>query len=130
MTKRIKGISWKNTAAVAGTSLVALALVDTAWQWKGSGSGVSPHISGNSAPAFLMVGIIIGMLLGIGMAFAYFIWKEKKINSQPDELTQLLDELSKEEALYIDDNYEVNEEKGDALEPWERPTDWWKSDEE
>ncbi|MDF1756373.1 MAG: hypothetical protein P1U89_26530 [Verrucomicrobiales bacterium] len=130
MTESIRGISLKKLATVAGISLVALALVDTAYQWKSTGHGVSPSIGGNSNPAFLMVGIIVGMLCGIIMAFSYFVWKEKKLCAEPDELTQLLEELSKEEALYVDDNAFEGEEKGDTLEPWERPTDWWKGDED
>lgn len=130
MTESKKGITWRKLATVAGIVLVGLALVDTAYQWKSSGSGVSPNIAGNSNPAFLLVGIIVGMLIGIVMAFVYFIWKENKLNSEPDDLSQLLDELSREEALFVDDNPFEGEEKGDALEPWERPTDWWKGEDD
>jgi len=130
MTKSIKSINLKKLATLAGIALITLALVDTAYQWKSSGFGVSSHISGNSAPAFVLVGIIVGMLMGIGMSFGYFIWKEKKLNEKPDELAMLLEELSREESYFLSETAEEPEEKSDALEPWERPTDWWKGDED
>jgi Ni/Fe-hydrogenase subunit HybB-like protein len=130
MTKSIKRINLKKLATLAGIALVTLALVDTAYQWKSSGFGVSSQLSGNSAPAFILVGIIVGMMIGIGMAFGYFMWKEKQLNEKPDELALLLEELSREESFFLNEPVEETEEKSDALEPWERPTDWWKGDDD
>ncbi len=130
MTKSIKSINLKKLATLAGLALITLALIDTAYQWKSSGFGVSSQLSGNSAPAFILVGIIVGMLMGIGMSFGYFIWKEKQLNEKPDELALLLEELSREEPCFLNQPNDEPEEKSDALEPWERPTDWWKCDED
>lgn len=135
---KLKGINWKSLATIAGVGLIALALIDAAIHWYGKeamasfGSGVNARVTGESIFAFLLVGMIVGMVCGIGMAFAYFMWKEKKLESQPDELTKLLDEMSREDALFVDERYDSfeSDDKGDALEPWERPTDWWKRDDD
>ena len=151
MRNCLKGFTWKKLAYVLGFALLALALVDTFVRWKGadigwgageaksigaifaSGAGIGENarITGESVFAFLLVGMIVGMLCGIAMAFAYFMWREKKLQENPDALTMLLEEIAREdaEALYVEDTFE-NDEKGDTLEPWERPTDWWKSEED
>lgn len=136
---KFKGINWKSLATIAGIGLIALALVDAGLHWYGGneamasfGSGVNARVTGESIFAFLLVGMIVGMVFGIGMAFSYFMWKERKLESQPDELTKLLDEMSREDCLFVDERYESreNDDKGDALEPWERPSDWWKRDDD
>ena len=128
-----KGIlTWKNLAIAGGGALVALALIDTVVQSKsaGFGHGARSQIAGETIFAFLLVGIIVGMVLGIVLAFSYFMWKEKKLLENPDQLTLLLEELAKEEVLFTEDSAFEAEDKEDALEPWERPTDWWKSEED
>lgn len=131
----MRGFSWKNIAIYGGVTLVALAILDTALDYQrgsGFGRGLKTQATEEAALVFLMLGTIIGMLAGISMAFGYFIWKEKKLEAEPDQISQLLDELSREEALLADDpnSSESGEDKGDRLEPWERPTDWWKSEED
>ena len=131
MRKSCKEFTWKNLAVIAGCGLVVLALIDTVIQGRNAGLGAGSVVSSQSVLAFLLVGIIVGMVCGIVMAFSYFMWKEKKLQENPDDLTLLLEELSREEALYLDEGSSFeNDDKGDTLEPWERPTDWWKSEED
>ena len=131
MRKSCKEFTWKNLAVIAGCGLAFLALIDTILQQQSAGFGTGPLVSSQSVLAFLLVGMIAGMVGGIVLAFSYFMWREKKMQENPDELTLLLEELSREEALFLEEGSSFeSDDKGDALEPWERPTDWWKSDEE
>ena len=56
---------------------------------------------------------------------------EKSIE-QPDELDILFEELAREEeeALFVEDLNKASEEKAETLDPWERPSDWWKRSKE
>jgi len=132
----MKGLSWKTIATYTGVLLIALALIDTAvhhWNGVSFGRGVKSQPAGESALVFLMLGLIIGLLGGVILAFSYFMWKERQLAEKPDELEELLNELSKEEALFIEEHNTSafdNDDKNPDLEPWERPTDWWKQDED
>ncbi len=133
MKKCFSGLSWKRVAYVGGGVLITLAVIDLALNWRSSefGTGVSANVEGRSVLAFLLVGMIVGMLGGIAMAFGYFIWREKRLIEEPDDLEQLLEELAREDAdaLYVEDSFE-SDDRGETLEPWERPNDWWKKGED
>lgn len=132
----MKAFSWKSIAAYLGVALIAFAIIDTAFNWNSSnsfGRGEKTQAAEETALVFLMLGLIIGLLGGVVLAFCYFVWKERQLKEKPDELEQLLSELSKSEALFIEEHntsaFDSEEPKNpETLEPWERPTDWWKEE--
>lgn len=97
------------------------------------GYGQSAWVNADSAAALFMIGLVAGMVLGIGIFFAYIVWREKKYAEEPDEVRELLDEVSRDmeqedNPLYVDDP--SAEEFAEPTDPWERPADWWKSDQD
>jgi predicted negative regulator of RcsB-dependent stress response len=84
--------------------------------------------------ALFLVGLVAGMVVGIGIFFGYLVWREKKYAEEPDEVAALLEEIAREEAalenpLYVEENQQ-REEHSESMDPWERPADWWKQDED
>jgi hypothetical protein len=99
------------------------------------GSGQGPLVAADSAMALFLVGLVAGMVLGIGVFFGYLVWRERRFAEEPDEVSLLLEEVAAEErrsALHREreDLYGGSDEKGENLDPWERPADWWKKTDE
>lgn len=121
-------------ALIVGIILAGLLVVDGLPQWDKLtfGMGVSSKVGADSTLAMFLVGMIVGMLSGIGLFFGYLMWREKKSIEQPDELDILFEELAREEeeALFVEDLNKASEEKAETLDPWERPSDWWKRSKE
>lgn len=97
------------------------------------GVGSSHWVNADSAMALFLVGLVAGMVLGIGIFFGYLVWREKKYAEEPDHVAELLEELAREERqeqnpLFVDEN--PGEEFSEKLDPWERPADWWKQEED
>lgn len=98
------------------------------------GFGTSSWVTADSAMALFLVGLVAGMVLGIAIFFAYIVCREKKYAEEPDEVAMLLEELAREEQneenpLFVED-HKSREENSETLDPWERPADWWKQDDE
>lgn len=132
--------SWNRVALLVGAFVLALTAVDgllrmheTAMADFGSGQG--PLVAADSAMALFLVGLVAGMVLGIGVFFGYLVWRERRFAEEPDEVSLLLEEVAAEErrsALHREreDLYGGSDEKGENLDPWERPADWWKKTDE
>ena len=97
------------------------------------GLGASTWVAADSAIALFLVGLVAGMVGGIGLFFGYLVWREKKYAEEPDELDALLEEVSREvdleNPLFVDDA-PTADEIPESTDPWERPADWWKSEDE
>jgi len=98
-----------------------------------------PEISGvaaDSAAAVFLVGLISGLLLGIGLFFGYLMLRERQENLQPDGMALLFEELNHlgaDDFEDIDDylgDEDAVEEHADSIDPWERPADWWKGEDD
>ena len=95
--------------------------------------GTSQWVAADSAMALFLVGLVAGIVLGIAVFFSYIVWREKNLTEEPDDLDALLDEIANEEAedeenpLFVEDS--TSEEPIESLDPWERPADWWKGEE-
>lgn len=115
-----------------GAFILALMAVDGLIQLNKAGMaefgyGESAWVTADSAAAIFMIGLIVGMILGIGIFFFHLVLREKKYAEEPDDLEALLEEIEREEAeenaFFSEENQ--TEEKSQALDPWERPADWW-----
>ena len=97
------------------------------------GYGSSTWVEADSAMALFLVGLVAGMLIGIGIFFGYIVYRERKYLEEPDDLDQLLEEVSRESdltnPLFVDES-PTGEEIPEPTDPWERPADWWKSGDE
>lgn len=122
---------------IIGAFILALMAVDGLIQLNQTamaefGLGSSAWVAADSAAALFLIGLVAGMVLGIGIFFGYLVWREKKYSEEEDQVADLLDELAREEAeenpLFVEET--PMEDHSDTLDPWERPADWWKHDEE
>ncbi len=126
-------------AFILGAFILGLMAIDGLIQlnreaYSGFGVGTSQWVAADSAMALFLVGLVAGLVVGIGVFFGYLVWREKRLAETPDELDALLEEIAREEAeeeenpLFVEDN--AFEEPIESLDPWERPADWWKRDED
>ena len=131
--------SWNRLALIVGAFVLALTAVDGLVRMHESamadfGAGQGPLVAADSAMALFLVGLVAGMVIGIGVFFGYLIWRERRFAEEPDEVTLLLEEVAAEErrsALHREREDIYNgDEKGETLDPWERPADWWKNADE
>jgi hypothetical protein len=132
--------SWNRLALLVGAFVLALTAIDGLLRMHESamadfGSGHGPLVAADSAMALFLVGLVVGMVLGIGVFFGYLVWRERRFAEEPDEVSLLLEEVAAEErrsALHREreDVYGSGDEKGESLDPWERPADWWKKTDE
>jgi len=125
-------------AVIFGGILVALLCADFFMETKNApfGNGVSTNVKEDSVLAVSILCLIIGMLIGIGMFFVYLVMRERKQNTEQDELALLLDEVSRDDTVFDAEDWlsanempEVREDNTQALDPWERGADWWKNEE-
>lgn len=124
---------------IFGAFILALMAIDGLVRLNSSalsayGFGESAWVTADSSLALFLVGLVAGMVLGIGIFFGYIVWREKKYSEENDEVAALLEEIAREEAasenpLFVEDNRQM-EEPSETLDPWERPADWWKQDED
>lgn len=124
---------------IFGAFILALMAIDGLVRLNSSalsayGFGESAWVTADSSLALFLVGLVAGMVLGIGIFFCYIVWREKKYSEENDEVAALLEEIAREEAasenpLFVEDNRQM-EEPSETLDPWERPADWWKQDED
>ena len=125
-------------AFILGAFILGLIAIDGLVQlnreaYAGFGMGTSQWVAADSAMALFLVGLVAGIVLGIAVFFAYIVWREKNLTEEPDDLDALLDEIASEEAedeenpLFVEDS--TSEEPIESLDPWERPADWWKGEE-
>ncbi|MCG8602342.1 MAG: hypothetical protein MI807_19515 [Verrucomicrobiales bacterium] len=124
---------------IFGAFILALMAIDGLVRLNSSalsayGFGESAWVNADSSLALFLVGLVAGMVLGIGIFFGYIVWREKKYSEENDEVAALLEEIAREEAasenpLFVEDNRQM-EEPSETLDPWERPADWWKQDED
>ncbi len=130
MHRSVKSSPISLFALVTGIVLVTLLVIDgvPSVSEANFGSGFSNTVTADSTLAVFMIGGIVGMISGIGLFFGYLMWREKQAIEQPDELDVLFEELAREEeeALFVEDLNTAKEEKAESLDPWERPSDWWK----
>ncbi len=126
-------------AFIFGAFILGLMAIDGLLQlnreaYAGFGMGTSQWVNADSAMALFLVGLVVGLVAGIGIFFGYLVWREKRCTETPDGLDALLEEIAREEAeeeenpLFVEDN--SFEEPIESLDPWERPADWWKRDED
>lgn len=93
-------------------------------------------VAADSAAAVFLVGLISGLLIGIGLFFGYLILRERQENMQPDGMALLFEELNQlgtDDFDDIDDylgDEDAVEEHADSIDPWERPADWWKGEDD
>tara|TARA_R110000850_G_scaffold55877_3_gene132024 strand:+ start:1162 stop:1566 length:405 start_codon:yes stop_codon:yes gene_type:complete len=121
-------------AFIVGAFILALMAIDGLIQlnreaFSGFGFGQNTQVQAGSTAALFMLGIVGGMIIGIGLFFGYLTWRGKRNSEQPDEIEALLEEIAREEEedenpLFVEDNQ--MEEPIESLDPWERPSDWWK----
>ncbi len=124
---------------IVGAFVLALMAVDGLIQLNKAGMaefgyGESAWVAADSAAAIFMIGLIGGMILGIAIFFFHIALREKKLSEEPNELDALLEEIEREEAeenaFFAEDRHNQSEEKSEALDPWERPADWWMRDDD
>jgi len=126
-------------AFIFGAFILGLMAIDGLLQlnreaYVGFGMGTNQWVAADSAMALFLVGLVVGLVAGIGVFFGYLVWREKRCTEAPDELDSLLEEIARKEAeeeenpLFVEDN--SLEEPIESLDPWERPADWWKRDED
>jgi len=124
---------------IVGAFILALMAIDGLIQLNRTalhefGYGQSQWVAADSAMAVFLIGLIAGMVLGIGIFFGYLMWREKKYAEEPDELDALLEELAETDdegdPLFVEDHQSESEETAESLDPWERPADWWKQDDD
>ncbi|MDF1826330.1 MAG: hypothetical protein P1U68_16915 [Verrucomicrobiales bacterium] len=123
---------------IVGAFVLALMAVDGLVQLNKAGMaefgyGESAWVAADSAAAIFMIGLIAGMVLGIAIFFFHLVLRERKLSEEPDELTALFAELEQDEAeenAFFADETAQTEEKSEALDPWERPADWWMREED
>jgi len=117
------------TAILFASAILGLVVLDGLIQLRNDGwlgSTLSWHVRPDSAMAFFLLGLTLGMIGGIGLFFAHLIWRQKLVDEETRELDLLLEEV----ALAEDDDFSLTEdsmvdERGELKEPWERPADWW-----
>lgn len=131
--------SWNRLALIVGAFVLALTAVDGLVRMHESamadfGNGQGPLVAADSAMALFLVGLVAGMVIGIGVFFGYLIWRERRFAEEPDEVSLLLEEVAAEErrsALHRErEDFYSGDDKGETLDPWERPADWWKNADE
>ncbi len=127
--------SWNRLALIVGAFVLALTAIDGIAKLQGSvasdyGFGQGPLVAADSATALLLVGLVVGMVLGIALFFGYLLWRERHCGEQqPDEVSLLLEEVAEEErrsAFHREREEGWGEERAETLDPWERPSDWWR----
>ena len=129
-------LSWNRLVFIVGAFILALMAIDGLIQLNSSalsqyGVGENSWVAADSAMALFLVGLVAGMVLGIGIFFAYLVHREKHCSEEQENLDALFNELEMEmedDALFVEDNQP--EERAEKLDPWEKPADWWKSSEE
>jgi hypothetical protein len=93
-------------------------------------------VAADSAAAVFLVGLISGLLLGIGLFFGYLMLRERQENLEPDGMALLFEELNHlgtDDFEDLDDYFadeDAVEEHADSIDPWERPADWWKGEDD
>jgi hypothetical protein len=93
-------------------------------------------VAADSAAAVFLVGLISGLVLGIGLFFGYLMLRERQESLQPDGMALLFEELNHlgtDDFDNLDDfigDEEAVEEHADSIDPWERPADWWKGEDD
>lgn len=131
--------SANRVAFILGAFILGLMAIDGLLQLNreahaGFGMGTSQWVNADSAMALLLVGLVVGLVAGIAIFFGYLVLREKRCTETPNEIDSLLEEISREEAkekenpLFVEDN--SLEEPIESLDPWERPADWWKRDDD
>ena len=131
-------VSWNRIALSIGAFVLALTAIDGIVKMNkeamsGYGFGQGPLVAADSAAALFLVGLVAGVVIGIGVFFAYLVWREKRFAEQPDEVALLLEEVAEEEkrnAFHREREETYGEDRGETLDPWERPADWWKNADE
>lgn len=129
----------RRIAIILALGIAGLLAMDLIGQSYPAASVSLPEISGvaaDSAAAVFLVGLISGLLLGIGLFFGYLMLRERQENAQPDGMALLFEELNHlgtDDFDDIDDYFgdeEAVEEHADSIDPWERPADWWKGEDD
>ncbi len=125
-------------AVIVGGTLIALFCADFIVQMREQtfGMGISPDAAAESSAPLFLLGLVVGVVSGIAMFFVYIVMREKKQHAEQDELALLLDEVSRDDTVFNEEEWlssnempEVREDNTQALDPWERGADWWKSEE-
>lgn len=125
--------SWNRLALGLGALVLFLTVMDGLAKMTTSagahfGFGTGPLVEADSALALFLVGLVIGVIGGIGLFFAFIMWRERQSRGEVDEVAVLLEEVAAEEkrnAFHREESY--SEERAETLDPWERPADWWKN---
>lgn len=129
----------RHIAIILAMGIAGLLAMDLIGQSHPAVSEPLPEIGGvaaDSAAAVFLVGLICGLLLGIGLFFGYLMLRERQENLQPDGMALLFEELNQLGADDFDDiddyfgDEDAVEEHADSIDPWERPADWWKGEDE
>ncbi len=131
--------SANRVAFLLGAFILGLMAIDGLLQLNreahaGFGMGTSQWVNADSAMALLLVGLVVGLVAGIAIFFGSLVLREKRCTETPNEIDSLLEEISREETkerenpLFVEDN--SLEEPIESLDPWERPADWWKRDDD
>lgn len=135
MDKPVSSTPFNRVALIVGACFLALIAFDGIASLGNAdfGIGVSDRVDADSTLAIFLLGLVLGLVAGIGIFFTYIVLREKKFANDPSEVDALLDEIAaeKQEALFLEDSSSNHEdEKAETLDPWERPSDWWKSSDE
>ncbi len=125
-------LSWNRLALTVGVIVLSLTVIDGVSKMdfdaaESFGIGEGPLVAADSAAALFLVGLVVGVIGGIGLFFAFLVWRERQSREQVDEVAILLEEVAAEEkrnAFHREESY--SEERAESLDPWERPADWWK----
>lgn len=126
-------LSWNRLALILGAVVLSLTVIDGLAKMSSSaaadfGVGTGPLVAADSAAAVFLIGLVFGVIGGIGLFFAFLVWREKQSREEVDEVAVLLEEVAAEEkrnAFHREESY--SEERAESLDPWERPADWWKN---
>lgn len=125
-------VSWNRLALIVGAFVLALTAIDGLVKMQGEamddfGVGTGPLVAADGTVALFLVGLTVGMVLGIGLFFGYLVWRERRLAEEPDEVALLLEEVAAEGRFRESEGEEVyGEERAETLDPWERPSDWWR----
>ncbi|MEM7699641.1 MAG: hypothetical protein AAF236_14685 [Verrucomicrobiota bacterium] len=128
-------ISWNRFAFILGAFIIGLIVIEMLLQvnekaFADFGFGVSKWAAADSLAAVFMVGLVVGMISGIAIFFAYIVHREKKFAEAPDDIDQLLEEIAQEEERQTarggQRQLDAREEPGEGSDPWEQDADWWR----
>ena len=117
-------------AVVLATSLGAQASETAGLQLQGD-----IGVPADSALAMFLIGLAVGVPAGIVLFFAYLMMRERSETEQDRELDSLLSTVSDREpghgawGQHDHRHQSPFEREGTAeeqLDPWERPSDWWR----